>query len=76
MLIGVEVNDFFEKYGSKTGKFEMEVEPGFNVQKLLQRLNIPLDRIGFVIVNEKRVDFDYILSEGDEVYILPFATGG
>lgn len=76
MRIGVEVNDFFEKYGSKTGKFEMEVEPGFNVRKLLQRLNIPQDRIGFVVVNQKRVDFDYILSEDDEVHILPFATGG
>ncbi|MFO7154419.1 MAG: MoaD/ThiS family protein [Caldicoprobacter oshimai] len=76
MRIGIEVNDFFEKYGSKTGKFKMEIDPGFNVQKLLQKLNIPQDRVGFVIVNQKRVDFDYVFSEGDEVHILPFATGG
>ncbi len=76
MRIGVEVNDFFKIYGGKTGKFEMEIDMGFNVQKLLQKLNIPQDRVGFVIVNQKRVDFDYVFSEGDDVHILPFATGG
>ncbi|MBM7582763.1 sulfur carrier protein ThiS [Caldicoprobacter guelmensis] len=76
MRIGIEVNDFFGNYGSRTGKFEMDVKPGFSVQNLLEILNIPLDKVGFVIVNQKRVDCDYVFSEGDSVHVLPFATGG
>jgi len=76
MKIGVEVNDFFRRYDSKVGKFELEIEPNFNVLNLLERLNIPADKVGFVIVNQKKVDNDYIFSENDSVYISPFATGG
>lgn len=76
MKIGVEVNDFFRRYGSRVGKFELEIEPNFNVLNLLEKLNIPADKVGFVIVNQKKVDNNYIFSENDSVYISPFATGG
>ncbi len=76
MKIGVEVNSFFGRYGSKIGKMEVEIDSNTNVEKLLENLNIPKDKVGFVIVNQKRVDFDYVLSENDSVYITPFATGG
>ncbi|WAM34470.1 MoaD/ThiS family protein [Caldicellulosiruptor morganii] len=76
MKIGVEVNDFFRRYGSRVGRFELEIGENTSVQALLQKLNIPADKVGFVIVNQKRVDNDYVFSDNDSVYITPFATGG
>ncbi|AZT90957.1 thiamine biosynthesis protein ThiS [Caldicellulosiruptor changbaiensis] len=76
MKIGVEVNDFFRRYGSRVGKFELEIEENMDVLTLLQKLNIPADKVGFVIVNQKKVDNTYIFSDNDSVYITPFATGG
>jgi molybdopterin converting factor small subunit len=76
MRIGVEVNDFFKRYGARTGKFDIELEPGSNVLHLFQKLNMPSEKVGFVVVNQKRVEWDYIFSENDDVYICPLATGG
>jgi len=76
MKIGVEVNDFFKRYNVKTGKFDLQIEQGKNVSNLLDDLNLPKEKVGFVIVNNKRVDEDYVFAENDSVYISPLAMGG
>lgn len=76
MKIGVEVNDFFKRYNVKTGKFEIDLQQGANVSALLEKLNLPKEKVGFVIVNQKRVDESYVFAENDSVYISPLAMGG
>lgn len=51
MKIGVEVNSFFGRYGSKIGKMEVEIDLNINVEKFFENLNILKEKVGFVIVN-------------------------
>jgi len=76
MKIGVEVNDFFKRFGVNVGKFEIECNINSKIEDIVKILNIPPERIGFTVVNGKRANLDYVLSEGDNLVIIPYALGG
>jgi len=49
MRITVQINDYFNRYGVRSG--EIELPAGATVADLLKSLGIPLSEIGFVVRN-------------------------
>jgi len=50
---------------------EHELFEGSNVHDLVEKLEIPLEAITIVFVNHKEVDFQTVLSNGDQVAFSP-----
>ena len=63
-LRNAETCDF--KDGTEHALFE-----GSNVHDLVEKLEIPLEAINIVFVNHKEVDFQTVLSDGDQVAFSP-----
>lgn len=76
MKVGVEINSFFSRFSVKTGSYNIELESPIKVSDFINQIGIPKERIGFVIVNGKRVDEEYILNDGDKLEVIPYAMGG
>jgi len=62
MRITVQINDYFNRYGVRSG--EIELPAGATVADLLKSLGIPLSEIGFVVRKETEQ-----LRDGDVVLI-------
>jgi sulfur carrier protein len=74
MKITVQINDYFNRYGVRSG--EIELPAGATVADLLKSLGIPLSEIGFVVRNSTVLKETEQLRNGDVVLILPFVLGG
>ena len=74
MRITVQINDYFNRYGVRSG--EIELPAGATVADLLKSLGIPLPEIGFVVRNGTVLKETEQLRNGDVVLILPFVLGG
>jgi len=57
-------------------EFEIHLEEGSSVERIIEKLRIPEKLVGSVTVNKRRVPRDHVLSEGDFVAILPAISGG
>lgn len=75
MKIRVEVSGYFDKYIDKC-KFDIDIPSGVNIDYIIQILRIPKDEIGFVIADNKKVDFSYLIDEGETIGIYPYIVGG
>lgn len=42
----------------------------------LEKMGIPLEEVGIIIVNGKWQDVDYVLKDGDHVEVFPVYLGG
>jgi len=74
MKITVQINDYFNRYGVRSG--EIELPAGTTVADLLKSLSIPFSEIGFVVRNGTVLKETEQLRDGDVVLILPFVLGG
>jgi len=74
MRITVQINEYFNRYGVRSG--EIELPAGATVADLLKSLGIPLPEIGFVVRNSTVLKETEQLRDGDVVLILPFVLGG
>jgi len=74
MKITVQINDYFNRYGVRSG--EIELPAGATVADLLKSLSIPFSEIGFVVRNSTVLKETEQLRDGDVVLILPFVLGG
>ena len=75
MKVEIEVSNYFLKYVNELS-FEEEMDENTSIQSLIEQLGLPYDQIGFVIANNVKVEFDYVLLEGDKIEIFPFIIGG
>jgi len=58
-------------------RLEVDLEPGATVAALLERLEIqPRGGSLLLVVNGKLVQADHVLSDGDEVRLVPGISGG
>ena len=73
--IKVKVKCFSTLRNAETCDFkdgtEHELFEGANVHDLVEKLEIPLEAINIVFVNHKEVDFQTVLSNGDQVAFSP-----
>lgn len=61
---------------SGTGAFELEVAEGDSIGALIERLGVPAALARVCAVNGEIVDRSAVLAPGDEVALLPAASGG
>lgn len=52
------------------------IEDGVTVEDVIKRLGIPEGESKFAFVNNKKVEFDYVLQSGDTLGLFPYVTGG
>lgn len=75
MKIQINAWNYFKEYFPEEATF-MDISEKTNIGQFINDLNIPKDKIGFVIVNNVKVSDDYILKENDIVSIYPTIIGG
>ena len=74
MLIRVKLVGAFQ-----VGRFkeeERDVPEGSSVQDVIELLELPLQILGFALINGVHAGFDKQLTEGDKLTILPLLEGG
>jgi molybdopterin converting factor small subunit len=54
-----------------TGSDQYEISEGDTVESLLDRLGMPKEEIKIIFLNNKIVDFDAVLRDGDQLGLSP-----
>lgn len=54
-----------------TGSDQYEISEGDTVEGLLDRLGMPKEEIQIIFLNNKIVDFDAVLQDGDQLGLAP-----
>lgn len=54
-----------------TGSDQYEISKGDTVESLLDRLGMPKEEIKIIFLNNKIVDFDAVLRDGDQLGLSP-----
>ena len=65
-----ELNDFLPRHRQKTD-FEVEIKGKRSIKDMIEALGLPHKEIDLILVNEKSVDFTYILQDGDRISVYP-----
>jgi sulfur-carrier protein len=61
------------------GRFDLEVRDypeGTRVGQIVDELQLPLDKLGILMVNSRHVDLDRVLVDGETLAIFPLVGGG
>ena len=58
------------------GDFDLEIEIGARVERLLEQMGVPAGMRPFIAVNGRRVDGDALLNDGDTVVLFTSMEGG
>ncbi len=77
MRVTVELQAYLEQY-SPDGQavFEYTLPDGATVQTLVRQLNVPEEMASVIVLNDRSVDFDDPLQDGDRVILIPPLAGG
>jgi len=59
-----------------SGEESLDVEPGATVHQVIERLEVPEDRVTLIFVNGRHAEPDLELAEGDAVALFPPVGGG
>lgn len=65
-----ELNDFLPSEKKKI-RFEHTFIDRTSVKDVIESLGVPHTEIDLIIVNEKSVDFNYIINDGDDISVYP-----
>jgi molybdopterin converting factor small subunit len=76
MRVKVRLLSVFAKYAREEADGLTAVPEGATVRALAERLGLPLDLVRIVAVNNRQVDLDEPLADGDTVCVFPPAFGG
>lgn len=63
-------------HNKNRGFNEVEVQDNITVEAFLKTQKLEINNTFVVIVNKKRVDIDFILSDNDVVQCVPLIGGG
>lgn len=55
---------------------EYPIVEGMTVADVIKRLGIPEGESKFAFVNNRTVEFNYVLQSGDTLGLFPYVTGG
>lgn len=58
------------------GEGTLYIEGADTVQTLVEKLGVPVNEVKNVMVNGRRRDLDFKLSDGDRVALFPLIAGG
>ncbi|MCX7708336.1 MAG: MoaD/ThiS family protein [Clostridia bacterium] len=76
MRIQISVTSWFKRFTDGIAEMEIEVSDGAAAVEAVLKTGIPLKEIGFVTVNDMKVDMDHLLHEGDRLRAYPTIIGG
>ena len=76
MNVNVRLLSTFEKLKHNLDNGKATINEGTTVKELAGKIGLPLKYVRIVAVNNKQVDLNTVLSEGDRVLFLPPAIGG
>jgi molybdopterin converting factor small subunit len=70
--------DLKNKYarGNRDGIVELVLKENSDIKDVFERLGIDDREIGFIILNEKKVQKDATIADGDLIEIFSFVAGG
>lgn len=72
----IEIQVYGGLGGLEGQAMQMEVNPGTTLADIAQQLNIPPDKIGFMIVDGRLRSPDHQVTEGQRVCFFPPMMGG
>lgn len=83
MRVSIIVSGWFKRYTGGSSHLEIEVNEGETAYNAVCAAGIPASEIGFVSVEgiekagtDKRVDENYVVSEGSVLRVYPLIIGG
>ena len=77
MRVHVALNGHLSWYTQTRERLQVaEVPGGSTVSDLIAHLGVPEVEVAFATVDEKRVDADFVLAEGNQVSLVPIIAGG
>ncbi len=72
----VDVHLFATLRRNRFSRRGVDLPPGARIGDLLERLQIPIEEAGIVIVNQRDATLNTELTEGDRVTLMPHIGGG
>ena len=63
----------------RVGRFKEEIHdypPGTSIRQVVDRLQLPEQILGIVLINGMHAGFEDLLRDGDSLTILPIVDGG
>lgn len=76
MQISVELSAWLKRYADGKSTMIVELPEGSRVKDLIEKLSIPVEEVGFAIVNDERKDFDYVIVPGDKISLYQYILAG
>ncbi len=65
-----ELNDYLPAEKGKR-EFAFRLDGGISIGQMLERLNVPVSEVEFVLVNGASADLSHLLADGDRVSVYP-----
>lgn len=76
MQISVELSAWLKRYTDGKSTMTVELPEGATIQDLIQSLAIPVEEVGFAVVNDQRKDFDYVIMPQDKISLYQYILAG
>ena len=76
MKVTIVLTAWFKRYTSGKSEIKIEVEHDVTAIEAVTSCGIPLEEVGFITINNKKVGNDQILEDGDIVKVYTFILGG
>lgn len=76
MKVTLEFTSWFSSFLDGKTSFQMEAEEGKQAIDVVSSLGIPPEKLGFISVNGTVVNDEYVLKDGDHIFVYPPIVGG
>ena len=77
MKLKVELQTYLDQYAPGIDPvFDYEMADGATVHDLVEKLGIPTELAGVIVVSDAATSPDHVLRDGDHITLLPPLAGG
>ena len=76
MKIYIELTSWFARFTDGNTHFCIDVEERLEVLQIVSSLGIPIEQIGFLTLNDIKIDEDAVLKDGDVVKVYTSIVAG
>lgn len=76
MKIYIELTDWFKRFTGGKALIEVDINQGTTAIEAICSSGIPRDEIGFITINNRKVDEGFIPEEGARIKVYPIIIGG
>jgi sulfur carrier protein ThiS len=77
MKLKVELQAYLDQYAPGVDPtFDYEIPDGATVRDMVEKLGIPAELAGVIVVSDAATSPDHVLRDGDHITLLPPLAGG